>query len=488
MKKILSFLIIGLSLTACTDKLDLSPVSTKNVDGFYKTKAQFYQAIMGCYDGLQNAVLRQNYSYMLTESRSDNAWQQVDYDDGQTSRFTENSETQILNTAWAASYEYIARCNYVLKNLEGSTVLSDELKNQYKGEALFIRGLIYFDLVRFFGEVPIVDKVITIEEGYSVKKSTIEEVYDLIVDDLSQASQLLPVVKPSQNKDRATAIAARAFLGKVYVYRSGYPLKKDEWNLAATELKAALDGVGTSGFFTKYADIFLYSNEGKDQSIFSIGCKSGAEGEGNPFPTRNTPNGIYPGNDPLMIPYGGSPMQLFLDSYILGSIFDEPNDLRYKYSVQTEWIEKSKDTIRNWPFCCKYKNGPIAAASDWDIDWIMLRYTDVYMLYAEAQYHNGHPAEALDIINKVRERAGLIDLSMSDIDSETKFVDVILKERRKEFCFENQRWFDLVRTDRAFDVMKIFLKHYGADANLTTKDQYFYPIPQRETDVTGLTK
>ncbi|HPT22198.1 MAG TPA: RagB/SusD family nutrient uptake outer membrane protein [Bacteroidales bacterium] len=488
MKKILSFLIIGLSLAACTDKLDLSPVSTKNVDGFYKTKAQFNQAIIGCYDGLQNAVLKQDYSYMLTESRSDNAWQQVDYDDGQTSRFIENSETQVLNTAWAASYQYIARCNYVLKNLEGSTVLSEELKNQYKGEALFIRALIYFDLVRYFGEVPIVDKVITIEEGYSIKKSTTEEVYDFIVNDLKEASELLPAVKPSQNENRATATAARAFLGKVYVFRCGYPLNKDEWDLAATELKAALDNVGKTGFFANYSDIFLYSNEGKDQAIFSIGCKSGAEGEGNPFPTRNTPNGIYPGNDPLMIPYGGSPMQLFLDSYILGSIFDEPNDLRYKYSVQTEWIEKSKDTIRNWPFCSKYKNGPVAAAYDWDIDYILLRYTDVYMLYAEAQYHNGYPGEALGIINDVRRRAGLTELNLSDIDSDSKFVDVILRERRKEFCFENQRWFDLVRTDRAFDVMKAFLKHYGADGNLTSKDQYFYPIPQRETDVTGLTK
>ncbi len=488
MKKLLVLFIFGMFLISCNKELELSPISSQNVGNFYATEQQFSQAIIGCYDGLQNAELRQNYSYMMTESRSDNAWQQVDYDDGQISRFNENSDLPVLNSAWSLSYEYIARCNYVLDNLGNAAGISDASLNQFKGEALFIRALIYFDLVRFFGEVPIVDKVMSIADGYAIKKSTTEEVYNFIVNDLIQASQLLPALKPSQNKNRATALAARGFLGKVYVFRSGYPLNKNEWSLASTELKAVLDGIGSSGFLTNYADIFSYSNEGNDQSVFSIGCKSGAQGEGNPFPTRNAPNPIYPGNDPLMIPFGGSPFQIFLDNYILGNMFDEPNDLRYDYSIQTSWITKSRDTITNWPFCRKYKNGPVAAALDWDIDWILLRYTDVYLLYAESQYHTGAQADALNIINAVRERAGLIDLTMLDIATETKFVDVILKERRKEFCFENQRWFDLLRTDKALEVMKTFLTHYGFEENLTSKDQYFYPIPQRETDVTGLDK
>jgi starch-binding outer membrane protein, SusD/RagB family len=187
-----------------------------------------------------------------------------------------------------------------------------------------------------------------------------------------------------------------------------------------------------------------------------------------------------------MEPSGGSPFRLFFDSYVLGNLFDEPNDLRYEYSLQQIWINKSGDTIKNDPWCKKYRSGPCASGDGYDIDYILLQYTDVYMLYGEAQYHNGKLAEALDIINSVRERAGLVDLSMSDIDTEAKFVDVILKERRKEFCFENQRWFELVRTDRAYDIMKVYLKHYGIDANFKSKDQYYFPIPQQETDVTGV--
>lgn len=485
MKKLIYILIV-LAFSACTDKLDLVPVSSKNIEGFYKTEDQFYQAIMGCYDGVQNAMLKQNFSYMMTESRSDNAWQQVDYDDGLTSRFTENAELSILNTAWATLYKYIARCNYVLGSLEENTELGTDLKNQFEGEARFMRALFYFELVRFFGEVPLVDKVISIDEGYALQKSSVEDIYDFIVSDLKLAAGLLPHVKPSANPNRATAMASRGFLGKVYVFRSGYPLNKSEWGLASAELKAVLDGVGEAGFLENYSDIFDINNEGGEQAIFSIGCKSGAEGEGNPFPTRNGPNGIYPGNDPLMIPYGGSPMQLFLDDYILGSLFDEPGDLRFDYSIQTEWIEKSKDTIRNWPFCKKYQSGPVAAGSDWDIDWILLRYTDVYMLYAEAQYHQGQKGDALTILNKVRKRADLPDLSAADIDTDDEFINVLLRERRKEFCFENQRWFDLVRTDKALDIMKPFLTHYGSEANFTSRDRYFYPVPQQETDITGV--
>ena len=486
MKKSLIYILLVFVFFSCEDKLDLSPVSEKNVGSFYETEDEFYQAIMGCYDGLQNAMLKQNYSYMLTESRSDNAWQQVDYDDGRTCRFNEDADLTILNTAWAGLYNYIARCNYVLESLNENTGMDTDVKNQFEGEARLMRALFYFELVRFYGEVPLVDKVISIDEGYSIEKSSVEDIYNFIVSDIKLAEGLLPDVKPSANPNRLTALAAKGFLGKVYVFRCGYPLNKDEWDLATTELKAVLDGIGDVGFFDNYSDIFDISNEGGEQAIFSIGCKSGSEGEGNPFPTRNTPNDIKSGTDSLMLQYGGSPFRLFLDNYILESMFDESGDLRSSYTIQQKYINTSLDTITNQPFCRKYRSGTPAAASDWDIDWILLRYTDVYMLYAEAQYYQDEKTETLNILNKVRKRAGLIDLQAEDIDTEDEFVDVLLRERRKEFCFENQRWFDLVRTDKALEIMEPFLTHYGSGTNFTSRDQYYYPIPQQETDITGI--
>ena len=170
----------------------------------------------------------------------------------------------------------------------------------------------------------------------------------------------------------------------------------------------------------------------------------------------------------------------------MDDIFAEEGDLRREYSIQTEWEDKSNTIITDKPFCRKYQNGPVSAPNDWDIDWILLRYTDVYMLYGETLYHTNNKDAALEIINKVRIRAGLKSLDLSAIGSDDQFVDVMLKERRREFCFENQRWWDLVRTDRAFDVMKAFLARYGIADNLESKEQYFYPIPFAETSVSGL--
>jgi hypothetical protein len=313
------FLIYTLPLTlllvisGCSDKLDLTPISEKNISNFYKSEAQIKQAIVGCYNGLRSEELSSNFSYQLTEARSDNAWQQVDYDDGAISRFTENASTPVLNTAWASLFNTILRCNYVLTSIDNVTFSDESTKNQYKGEALFIRALTYFDLVRYFGGVPLIDKPLSISEANSQTKASVSDVYDSIINDLTNAINLLPDVKPSELPDRATASAARGFLGKVYVFQSGYPLNKNSWTEAKTQLQAVLDKVGPSGFMTNYEDIFLYENENKDQSVFSLGCKTNSEGEGNPYPTRNSPNGIMPGTSEFQVPFGGSPWQLFFD-------------------------------------------------------------------------------------------------------------------------------------------------------------------------------
>jgi hypothetical protein len=215
---------------------------------------------------------------------------------------------------------------------------------------------------------------------------------------------------------------------------------------------------------TNYEDIFLYENENKDQSVFSLGCKTNSEGEGNPYPTRNSPNGIMPGTSEFQVPFGGSPWQLFFDDGILNDMFSEDGDARREYSIQSQWEDKSGNIITNSPFVKKYKNGPVSGASDWDIDWILLRYTDVYMLYGETCYHTGDKTMALEVLNKVRTRAGLKELTFAQISDENSFVNQLLQERRREFCFENQRWWDLVRTDKAYDVMKAFLGNMASQA------------------------
>src|SRR5690606_17370985 len=131
----------------------------------------------------------------------------------------------------------------------------------------------------------------------------------------------------------------------------------------------------------------------------------------------------------------------------------------------------------------KYNSGPyVTSNSDWDIDWIVLRYTDVLLMYSEAINEiSGPTSEALSILNQVRERAGLDPKPVTD-DKEI-FRLWMEEERRHEFCFENIRWFDLVRTDRALSVMQNFLMDFNLQNNFPDRNKYLYPLPQRELNL-----
>src|SRR5690606_26341775 len=133
-----------------------------------------------------------------------------------------------LSSAWNAFYNQIMNVNKVIESLQNIEMAS-ELKNQYEAEARFLRALCYFDLVRLFGGVPKVATTLTIDQGYELQRATEKEIYDFIVEDLSYAKNNLPEEYPSNNRGRVTNYAAAGYLGKVYLYRSGYPLKLNEF-------------------------------------------------------------------------------------------------------------------------------------------------------------------------------------------------------------------------------------------------------------------
>src|SRR5690606_15286493 len=184
------------------------------------------------------------------------------------------------------------------------------------------------------------------------------------------------------------------------------------------------------------------------------------------------------------VPFGGSPFNLFLSNSILDAY--EPGDLRKDASILSSWRHKSGEIITTLPTTKKYQNGPVVQANDWDIDWIALSYTDVLMMYAESLNEIGYQAdgEAFSILNDVRKRAGLKPKDATEIPTQEAFRRWMEAERRVEFAFENLRWFDLVRTDRALEVMSDFLSEYGLDGNVKSKDQYIYPIPQAVLNMT----
>jgi len=475
-------LLLALVPAGC-NQLDLVPVSSKSVEGFYKTETHINQAAIGLYAGLRSAWVSAQSSYMMTEARSDNTFQGTAYDDGPITRFQETPILPVLNSVWSSYYTNINRCNRILEQI-GNIEMSDEKKKQYEGEAKFARAVLYFDLVRYFGGVPLVTASLSISESQSIPRASAEEIYDLIVSDLKSAAETLPAVYDNANKGRATKWAAKGYLGKVFVFRSGYPLKKNEWGLARDAFKELIDS-GQFQFFERYEDIYRFENEGGKQQVFSILFKAGVSGHGNPFPTRNASNDIAPVPEAQGgLSFGGSPFNLFLSEDLVKSF--EQGDLRKEVAIRSSWLHKSGATITTLPTCRKYQNGPVVAANDWEIDWIALSYTDVLMMYAESlnelAYASG--GEAFEILNRIRVRAGLAPKTAADVPNQQSYRLWMEQERRHELCFENLRWFDLVRTDRALDVMKAFLGQYGLEASFRNRDQYLYPIPQNVRDVT----
>lgn len=477
MKRIIFSLALGVTILQACNSIDLVPISERTVEGYYQTEEHIDLAVLGSYNGLRSSVVSQQYSYMLTESRSDNTFQSLDYNDGNISRFSETSLLPVLYTAWSDYYNKIQRCNRVLDALN-TVELSAETARQFEGEAKFIRALLYFDLVRLWGKVPLVTTSLSIDEGYQVQRDEIADIFAFIESDLRDAANLLPSAYDSNNHGRATSWAAKGFLGKVLVYMSGYPLNANRWSDAISTLREVVQS-GNFEFYENYADVFSHEHESGSQAVFSLLFRSGVSGEGNPFPTRNVPNFI----SRALVPTGGSPMQLFLSNDFINSF--EPGDKRKDEVIWSEWTNNAGATISTQPFSKKYLNGPVISGDGWDIDWMMLRYDDILLLLAEALNEVGYATngEAFEILNRFRERAGLAAKTAVDVSNQQQFRHWVEHERRIEFCFENQRWFDLVRTDRAIEVMPEFLSEYGLNNVMTSRNQYYYPVPQQVVDL-----
>ncbi|GAB3011613.1 RagB/SusD family nutrient uptake outer membrane protein [Cyclobacterium sediminis] len=471
-----AFISLGILFSCSEDYLNLAPISNRSVEGFYNNQEELNQALMGVYDGLQSTQTSV-YAMLMKEQRSDNTFQQsLLYNFHSIIHFNESAENTQLYPAWSGLYESIYHCNVFLEKIEGVSFENDQVKEQMKAETKVIRSLYYFDLVRYFGGVPIVTKPLSITESLQYDRNSIEEVYATIISDLEEAAADLPQTYAPQDEGRITSLAAKALLGKVYLTKSGYPLNSGEWEKAKVLLEEVINS-GQFEFFSKYSDVFDIANDNGKQYVFWVQFNSVAQGEGNPIPRIQAANNIDR-NDPVLgVSSGGSPLSPIVSQDFINSF--EEGDVRLAHTVQMQWLQND-GVMFYTPFSKKFVSGNSGPQNNWDINWPVIRYTDVLMMYAEvlneiAYTPNG---KAFEILNQVRERAGLDPKGTNDVPDQASFRNWILNERRFEFAFEHQRWHDLVRTDQGLSVMKNFLMEYGLDGNVT-KEKYLYPIPSR---------
>lgn len=477
MKIKVSFIIAALSallFTSCKkDFINLAPISNQTSATFFKTAADFQQGVNAIYDGLQSQQAYGKTYYYLMEVRSDN----TDIGDrganagvaSQVDLFTEATTNSFITDGFAGSYVIITRANAVLDRIDAAGI-DDASKKQFKGEALFLRALSYFNLVRLYGNVPLVVRTESPGESLNDKRNTTADVYAQIENDLKAAATLLPVTYGSSDAGRATAGSANALLGKVYV-------TEKKWTDAATVLKTVLSGYS---LLPNYADLFRADNPMNAEMIFAVRFRKGlSPSEGNTFFSDMAPM-IYINGTTYSGATNNRPTVDMARAY-------EAGDKRFAASMDTTYFINAT-TQSKGRYVKKYLDLP-STTGDQGNSFPVLRYADVLLLLAEALNEQGYSAStangsALFYYNMVRLRAGINARTGADLTSQDAVRDAIFRERRVELAFENDRWFDLIRYAKGLQIMQAHLQaEYGLASPMLTANRLLLPIPQREIEV-----
>lgn len=445
MKKRLLILLIPMLLISCGDDFTtLGPISERNVQNFYQTQTDFEVAMNGVLDGLQsNGTFGVNY-VLFMEMRADNGAngggatglaQSLEFLD----TFADQPNGGEIERSWIDSYRTIGAANTLLSRIDGVDFNDNAVKDRIKGEALFVRSLVYYHMAVIFGNIPLEVEEVTNPASYKPEQVSASAVFTQIAGDLATAEGLLP------SSGRISSHAAAALLGRVY-------LQAGDAGSAVAPLQRVVDS-NQFDLVADYGDIWGPGNEGNEEIIFEIQFRGGNIGEGSSYTDMYTNMGLAGG-----IGGGGAPQNV-TDEFI-NSAFEAGDDVRFAVNVDT--ADGNNVT--------KFNDSP-GAPFDSDVNWIEIRYAEVLLNLAEAL---GEGAPAYGYINEVRNRAGLADISAATPGT---FEEKLLQERRVELAFENKRWPDLLRFGVAKSVMSAHLGIPESQVKL------LFPIPQEQVDV-----
>jgi hypothetical protein len=488
MKKNLFFpAAIALVFASCSRNLDLKPISASTSVTFYANTNDFTQGLYAAYSSLRTFPDRQ---LNLSETRSDNLYAVSDGGvrdwEGINNFQKQIASNPYVSAAWSNNFNGIYKCNVLLDQLvkNGNVITNADLKTRMQAEARFLRAFYYFDLIRLFGKVPLVDKPLTALESLQIGRNSVTEVYDMVINDLKFANDNLPESVVTAEKGRATKYAAKGILALVYMTRSGPTyniegpgLGLNEWNQAAALLDEII-GSNKFNFLNSYSSIFDYSNENNGEVVFDIQYVSGA----NPVLGSTFPSLLVP--DTYFRSLGKQDQNGLSIRPISNDMFNsyEAGDTRKDFSIQTGYVYNGDAETRS--FYKKYLDitkVPLKA-SDWSENFIVVRYTDVLMLKAECVLHGAPGSQTTDVddvVNKVRARASL-NTPKSNIT-----LTQLMDERRREFAAEGSRWHDLVRSGLVETVMPAWIAADDVQNKIQPfqKEYIIYPVPQAEMDI-----
>lgn len=471
-KNIISAFLIFTGLSCSQEQLNQFPDTKLTEGNFYSNEAQIVQAVNDVYRQLNKVYAASGVVDLYGEMYSDNTY--IEFTDGSTTfaddimAFRILPSNGLITTAWNNCYNAIYICNNAIQQLDKTQVQFNNpaLKERLKAEAKFIRSLIFFNMVRVWGDIPLPLQVVSAEESYGYLREKKEVVYQQIITDLKVSKAALPAGYTAADVGRVTKYAAAAVLGEVYLTIG------DKAN-AAAELKEIID----SKVYTLDAN-----NDGKINAAdyafnFQPGTKNSKESvlELQFLAGQNAVNSTYqqvytPFHWAFHLPNSAETFRgngLNTPTKDLINEFEPADSVRKSITVYPGYINLENNTFVEYPFTQKF----------YDPNWRypgqnfeLIRYSDILLSYAEA---TGDPS----YLNQVRARAGLAGFGASGYPAQYGSLALAIEhERRVELSFEFHRFFDLVRTGRAVQVLK------AKGANIT-ESKLLFPIPQSAIDV-----
>jgi hypothetical protein len=479
---IIAALATALFAGACKDFIAPKPTDVLAPENFYQTSADAIAAANGVYEQ-QRWAYWLNYWY-ITDMATDEAIASPNFgpDGHRASNYTFDAQEGFISGFWGDTYRTINRSNAVLGHVPGIT-MDPTTRDRVLGEAHFMRALSYFNLVRLFGDVPLLDHEVTSLSSVEVPRNPAAEVYALIIADLQTATTTLPASYSGADVGRATAGAARSLLAKVY-------LTQANWASAAQTAGLVMSS-GRYSLLPNFKDNFRIATKLTNaESIFELNYDGVlTPGTGSVVTLFTLPAG-YPGGDAYgLIEVLPSTLAKYSSSDKRGqgvSVITSPYQDAEGRTVK--WALPSGAVVYKYLDDASSQNMNSRGWAQQANDWPVLRYADVLLMYAEAVNEGGAATAGTKeaALNQVRQRAGLLPVAGL---SQAAFRDSVRVERQRELLFEGHRWFDLARWGALDATIRAktaeVAARYPGETSVHGVPGTLLPIPQSEINLNG---
>lgn len=481
--KYLFLSVLFVSFVGCSDILEEVPVSELSVENSFNTESDAKAAIVGVYNSLHlEGVYGKSQTLFSTDEH--NAGSKVPLSGLNLYSFTADN-VEVILPIWRDHYEGINRANLAISKIPNINMNVDE-RNTLVAEAKFIKALLYFNLIRYYGDVPYKESETTSLNDLNIPRTPVATIYENMIRDLEYCVVHLNV-KAAGLAGHATQDAAKTLLASIYLTRGSMARRNNNGNgiadftLASRYSKEVIDS-NRYRLCSYFPDAFIVQNKNNDEIVFDVQFKSPGLGVGNTIGINMGIPSTSSGVDNLTA--GGSQGAIRANPYhqfyyeVADSIRMKWTNARILINATTGGYSIVSAVSNNPPVsAAKFRRYPVRSpgfvlqTNDYDVNWPIFRYAEVLLIYAEASNEiNGPNQLAINALNLLRSRArntniggvhrdilprslslqrsiGLVDLTLTNslVSTQSAFRNYILLERSRELSQEGKRWFDLVR-------------------------------------------